>query len=769
MNPPTSLAAWLHDRVRADALLNAWRHHPSAPLRRFESNTLAIAALAGRNGRPLTVALPGGRPRLPLLAAVHAAAVRIPAFPSPFSMHGQGAVALFTRQIIRREELTRLDAAGVHVSPAIGAVRLRADGLVVPLPSGAPRHQAPTDLLLLVHPLAGSSTPTMPISTTIVDGVGEPQEFVEKALAWAEQQRSTAVLFADIARRTWKPETLVYPCGWAAIAAEPQIEDTDGLSSFAATRGHAAALAAGPQPALATAGAILADARRLGAFPAHLVDAAIAWRRLTELVVPLATYDAACRRWHGQTMSTRLRDIDARRTADFLGPWRTWAETSWAALTGSLLGAADTLSRNNPKENLLVELVDAELRSQNPIDIATPSRIARDAIIRHLAAAGVPAVFTGLCVRSLGDAEAWGPSRRTLFTAPPARTLRHRLTGADIGALNVLCYEHETRILHAALTAALDEPALEQDVVSAVIPPALNVRNDLLTQRPDIVVAVMAPSAPAQSDSTPGLRGLLDAVDMAGRQALTGKADAVAEAYDMVESDDLDDAVYCRPGSPSSGDVTLTVVGVDADHEPPSFIRVPAETTLTRLLNGRTLRIPVTEVQVGMLLLGHDGQTLFERLRPLLVQTRGAIPTMLLAAWDHALEMALAKTLGPTELARALRATGASITANAVAAWSRDERIGPSDAENVRRVGEIAAHPIVATSAAGIADIMRTLRALHRGVGRAVAAAHDASGRRMSELEDLLGPDALSIVNELVSWRVLAVELTASSNSMAAS
>ena len=149
-----SLAAWLGDTASRDALLAAWRAAPGQPLADYETGALAAAARAGKTRTPITIATPGGRSRLPLLAAVHAAALRLPGFPSPFSGRDPGPVALVTTQVVRRAELAGLDAAGVPVSPALHPARLRADRLVAPLPAGKPRQQDPRQLLLLVGPSA---------------------------------------------------------------------------------------------------------------------------------------------------------------------------------------------------------------------------------------------------------------------------------------------------------------------------------------------------------------------------------------------------------------------------------------------------------------------------------------------------------------------------------------------------------------------------------------------------------------------------------------
>jgi hypothetical protein len=158
-----------------------------------------------------------------------------------------------------------------------------------------------------------------------------------------------------------------------------------------------------------------------------------------------------------------------------------------------------------------------------------------------------------------------------------------------------------------------------------------------------------------------------------------------------------------------------------------------------------------------MLLAGLDGLTPFDRLRSLLPEARGPVTRMLLAAWDQALETALRRTGGPAGLASMLNAGRARISASAVAGWDDEDRIGPRDAANVTRVGDLAGHPVVAGHGRAIAVIMRRLRQLHQSIGRLVATPGNLSPDAAAELAQLLGPDALSVLEETVIYRVAAV------------
>ncbi len=752
-----TLAAWLRKAAASDALLAAWHSALGQPLAEYEIGALAAVARAGKTGTPITIATPGGRSRLPLLAAVHAAALRLPGFPSPFSCRDRGPVALVTTHVVRRAELAGLDASGVPVSPALRPARLRADGRVAPLPAGRPAPQNPEHLLLLAGPSARWVTPTLPPTIVVIDAADELWQFAVDGVAWARACGATPVVFVDIARRSWLQDSVVYPCGWSAIlAAVPA--DGDELAALAPVRGHAVVLAAGAMPGLSAAAALLADARKRGPLPPVLIEASVIWRRLDELVVPFAAYDATCPRWHTPTLSERLEDLILKRAADFPRGWRIWAETCWAGVKEGLAAARATLDTGNVKAALLTEAVDADLRAGLAVDIALPSRTARDAVVWHLADVGVPIPVDGrLMVRSLGDAGAWEPPRASVLVAPPAMMLRHRMVGADVGPLSIMCYDHEVGPLRRMLGDALNEPTIVRGPVRRLLPRALDLQADLWARRPAVVLsAAPATERPSRADAR-RLPHLADAAEIAGLSGLRMPRPEVA--LDLPEDDGEGIAAPGRadqPGTPGlTAAIPLTVACSDGG--PPLVVHVPADSMAVRILDGAVGRLPVLDVLPGMLLADLDGLTPFDRLRPLLVEARGPVARLLLTAWDQALTTARQRSGGPASLARALASGGARISASAVAAWADHDRIGPQQAANVTRIGDLAGHPVVAHHGRAIADVMRHLRLLHQAVGRIVASPSGFEGEAAEELERLLGPDALSILAATVIYRVVAV------------
>lgn len=750
----TSFTTWLRGRVNHDALLNAWERSEPPAATDYESDALAISALAIQHATNAGIGQPGGRARLPLLAAVHAAALQLPGYPSPFASPRKGPVVLVTRQVVRRVELEKIDGAGVPICPAIRPVRVRTDGLCVPLRGGRARPQTPFNLLLITGDLAGR--PMFPPAAVIIDGANVDDTFLEAAKSWALESGAPTVVFDDAARRRWPEGAIVHSSGWAAINAATSFAD-DEVASLAPLRGHVAVADMGPEEDLAAAAALLADARRHGPFPSTLVEAATLWRRLDEMVVPLDLYDAACSRWHTPPLSERLDDLGKVRASDFPDGWRTWAEACWAGIKDGLNSSRSTLTRPGVKAAALVHLVDDELLAGRSVDIALPSRTARDSVVHYLADAGVLVPDDGrLTVRSLGDVEAWEPPRTTLVAAPPTRMLRHRITAADIGALNVLCYTHEMGALRSCLLHNLDEPLALTGPVSQLGPAALTFDIDLPAVRPAVVLSALGRSVVNGSSHHTDFAHLAAAADIAALAALMSRPE---DELSDLPGDDIDSDV-AGPDLEAKHDETravvpITVVALGQTEE--LLVRVGVHRTALRVLADSAIRIPVLDIQPSMLIADIAGPTAFERLRPMLVESRGQASRLFLAAWDQALHIAEQRSDGTTGLSALLSTNGSTVGRAAVASWSDADRIGPRSADDVARIGKIAEHPVVIDNSAAIAALMVHLRTLHQAVGRAVVDAIATNSEATEQLRTILGDDAMSVVNDTIIYRVIKV------------
>jgi hypothetical protein len=750
----TSLTGWLRGQVAHDALLNTWQRAVPTTATDYESDALALSALAIQSDINAGIGHPGGRARLPLLAAVHAAALQLAGYPSPFAPPRKGPVVLVTRQVIRRVELENIDGAGVPICPAIRPARVRSDALCVPLHGGRARLQTPFNLLLLTGDLAGR--PMFPPAAVIIDGANVDDAFLQAATSWARELGAPAVVFDDAARRRWPENAIVHSCGWSAINAATSVPE-DKIASLAPLRGHVAVADMGPEADLAAAAALLTDARRRGSLPPALVEAATLWRRLDEMVVPLDLYDAACPRWHTAPISERLDDLSRMRASDFPSGWRTWAEACWAGIKDGLNSSRSTLTKPGVKAAALVHLVDEELLAGQSVDVALPSRTARDSVVRYLAEAGVLFPEDGrLTIRSLGDVQAWGPPRTTLLAAPPTRTLRHRFTAADVGALNVLCYTHETGALLSSLRHNLDEPLTLTGPVTQLGPAALTFDVDLPASRPAIVLSALG--QPVLNG--PGYRAdfahLAAAADIAALAALTSRPE---DELSDLPGDDVDsDIVEPDTGPKHDGPravVPITVVALGETNE--LIVRLDVQRTALRVLANTAVRIPVLDIQPSMLIADIAGPTAFERLRPMLLESRGQATKLFLAAWDQALHIAEQRSGGTTGLSTILSAEGSTVGRAAVASWSDADRIGPRSADDVARVGKIAEHPVVTDNSAAIAAVMVHLRSLHQAVGRAVADAIATNSEATDQLDSILGSDAVAVINETIVYRVIKV------------
>lgn len=749
----SSLTAWLRGQIAHDALLNAWKTSVPAAATEYETDALAISALAIQHNIDAWIGQPGGRARLPLLAAVHAAALQLRGYPSPLASPQKGPIVLVTRHIIRRLELEKIDGAGVPVCPAIRPVRLRADALCVPLHGGRARPQTPANLLVLTGDL--TVRPMFSPAAIVIDGADMDDIFLGVAEAWARELGAPAIVFDDAARRRWPDGAIIHSSGWAAINAAMSTHDK--ITSLAPVRGHAAVVDMGPQADLASTAALLSDARRRGPLPPLLVEAATLWRRIDEMVVPLDVYDAGCPRWHTPPLSERLDDLSKVRASDFPDGWRTWAEACWAGIKEGLNSSRSSLSKPGVKAAALVHLVDDELLAGRSVDVALPSRIARDSAVRYLAQAGVLIPTDGrLTVRSLADVEPWGPPRTTLLAAPPSRTLRHRITAADVGVLNVLCYSHETGALLACLRHNLNEPLTLGGPFTRLGPAAVTFDLDLPACRPAVVLSKPAASFADGPDRRTSFIHLVDAADIAALTALNSKPEEQFGELpgDHVDSDVSEMEMNARNDGPHAV-VPITVVALGQTEE--ITIRMPAQRSALRVLADTAVRVPVLDIQPSMLIADITGPTAFERLRPILLESRGSATRLLLAAWEQALHIAEHRSGGTTGLSATLSANGSTVGRAAVASWSDADRIGPRSASDVARIGRIAEHPIVTDNSGAIAAVMAHLRTLHQAVGKLIGEAIATNTGAAEQLDSIIGSDAISIINETIIYRVIRV------------
>lgn len=106
------------------------------------------------------------------------------------------------------------------------------------------------------------------------------------------------------------------------------------------------------------------------------------------------------------------------------------------------------------------------------------------------------------------------------------------------------------------------------------------------------------------------------------------------------------------------------------------------------------------------------------------------------------------------EVKRRLEAVGAHAV-NQTKSWAEGSTIAPEDPEDVRRIGELAGDRHLVNSWATVAAIASEIRSLHSRLGRSlsqalgeVAARRPGSG--ITRLEEVLGPDAIEVLDEFI-------------------
>ena len=751
MTATVSLDTWLETQASNDMLLLAWQRSGRHPLSAYEVHTLAAAALGPKTASRVNITMPSGHSRMPLLAAVHAAALQLAGFPSPFSPRQRGVVALATKRTVRRTELLDLDASGVPITPALRPVRQRQDGMVVPLHGGRPRPLELANKLLFIRDFSIPPPPT--VVTLLVEGTDQNDVFLAAAEHWATRHAiDSIVVFDDITRYRPMPSSVPIAAGWSQALANGTPEDQEQ----ARLRGHATVLDAGQFPELVKSAALLADARRRGELPAILVEASTLWRRLDELVVPINDYDAMCRRHNTATLSERITELSTVRAEDFPANWNQWAQSSWAGIKERLIRASENLAAHNTKGDLLVALIDQELRAGHNIDVALPSRTAREALQRHLDNAGVIRSFNGgLTMRSLRDVETGDPAPVTILISPPSAALRYRLTASDVGLLIVLAYRHEIANLRRALTKNLAEGAQTKQVLT-FLPPALRVT---IEARPSPEVLLLQPeSVQSKRRLRSDVGTLARKIDLAALQALQSLEDHVDVELpdDDLNEQETEDVEQGRDATTGYAGKVVIYVRSRATEATKRLV-LPGRKPVMRLLNRVAITISAQDLAEGMLVAGLDGPTPFQRLRPLLVEARGMGPRILMVAWECAVDAALERFAGPVGLHAAMVAKGSTVGTAAVAKWVDEDRLGPRNPADVARIGQLAGHPMVVDHATRIADVMRDLRVLHQAVGRLIGDVVTSDDEAIASLGQLIGDDAISILQEIVVYRVLAI------------
>jgi hypothetical protein len=727
-----------------DPLVTAWRGDcPGGPLSGAEADTLAVLRAVDETGGHLSVAAPTGRWRLPLLAAADLAAQTLfdPA------RRDAGPVIFVSGDTVRRRDLAALSAAGVDVAGALRPAVCRADGLLRRLGgSGA----APFDgqRLVIVPPRAAPATWVAPAAprTVVVDAGIDP--------AWADGWAGTVGAGAVIVF-TGPDTTADWTLDWPYLTAggTAPAGAAAGVTGLVVTDERLAVLA----EARGLLGAV-AD-RHPDDWPRALRNASGLARALQAMSVPLDIYDRHTIGTIAEPVAARRADLDAARAGrDLPPPFDDVADIEWGRLRHCLLEAADALEDHNRKADALALTVEDRLAAGERVHLAADSRVSAAAIADWLFSGGwaIPADALAdgrLTISALADQSPWSSAGAPALLGglPPAR-LRHRLAGADLGPLSVLCYPNEARRL-----GVIADETVNGDTTGAATRRAATVTRLAGTATsatgatPLVVTISFADATPAAADREPGDPG--DWFAAAEAAGLCG-----SEPVWLPGDDDTPTV-----GPTAAGGETVDVVAFLVEPGPAVVLIEPAA-AVDRIAGGRVRPVPAATLAAGMTVVGlvaGEQRPLFGRLRPHLDGLRGPNTRLWLGLWQSTLHDALKVAGGVAGLAGALRARGGEVGPGAVAGWSDPYRIGPRRAANVARVGDIAGRAAVVTHAGTIGAVMAEVCVVHHRVGRHVAAAVRArltgDATAFDRLEDLLGADVVDLLGDLTPWTVVDV------------
>lgn len=745
------------DRLRHSSrylpLVEAWKLSgsiASPPIAQVEADAVTIVIEALEACRPCVITVPGGRSRLPLLAAAIAAADPLV---RPHLGKERGTVAFVTRSAFRRTELEELHVSATPVAAALNARRLRGDGLTCRSGGGGVSELHPENHLLFASPAAGLVAPIGGrVRAVIVDDTDDPEAKLTKlANDWAEELGASIVAFNNL-NATPPHGWSSWPIDWPAFVREGLAFGLEGRSTSASGMAQRIVVPDTRVAPLFRARSTLAHlGNRAAPWPGPLAAIARFARILLDLAVPADLYDAHVSGTIARSLTRRRDELDATPPSALDGPWRDVAETDWALLKSDICSVHDALVDINYKANSLGLTVEEQLRGDDAVDVLCPTQVSACATRTWLLQGGFEGCARALeigrlNVKAIGEPEIWDQRRWTVLPGMVAYRHRKRLSDGDIGRLVVCCYPAEGNNLATHLDGLLNGT---QTQCSARRNDTLfNLLGAIGLPTPDpIKISVRSMESKLASELEPA-----DFVDVAEMTALS------AELVDELE-EESEIGEFLADGN-------IWVKGRALILEPAGGgsrvgLLVRESSTLDRVIQGRVSAVKPSGLAPGILLVGITGEDrkgIFARLRPHLDVLHGPGTRFWLELWHQTLLQALQRKGGVNALGAALRAKGATVLDSAINTWPSPYRIGPRDPNNIRRVAEVAEVPVVVENSRKVAAIMGAVRQLHREIGARLSTALSAAGAGNNEafdrLETQLGIGVLELLGDITPWRV---------------
>lgn len=741
------------------------------------SMTLVRRTLA-TEGENLLLALPRGVHDFAIFCGLVIQLIRVGARASDSSSRlgfdGPVVVVGLDTQILRR--LRDVTVASHHLGLTLLPLRLRSDGQIThasgslrPPPS---RWLAASDRVLYLNTRVG--WPRLPEGITagviVIDRTSFRDERIfDRALAWAKTNGAgTTVVIADLGDKLtterlrslgklsiwpWVPKLLRR----ASSASTGEYGDSALLTNRLLGTRRAnieVALCVAPlvEPLFTRCFARLAAARKVKApYPRPLVAVKRLLNHLVSCVGSVEEYDQWAALDHRTSSLASLRlAIERSDTRAFHGPWRGFGETRWAELRLEALQLHDAVNQENPKLFALALLLDELHQAIEPPDVVVrvTNQAAGNALATDLLDYGFemsqddgPLTWAPLARRF-----PWaGQERIEVYPGTPAPWRRTALWTGEGTRGVFLTYQFERRWLNASLELLARET-----------------RSTLAGAFERFSLGPLPPIAWPESATV----AHTFEVQESPSETLTAAVDL---AFDLTALFDVDqDDHHVRRRGATDG---VRIKGVPIEVEPGGewwWVRVNDSVEVLR--RGIYRELAPNKLRAGDLIIvprGEGRDALFARI----IEARHskgdlrAFETALSRIGRAVRSVYLASGGRWSEVRRKMRDRGSSVSPQAIRRWGMGETIAPRDAEDIKRIGNLAGDEILIKQHTQIAHIAEEIRSLHRKIGRVLSAAMkeaiDGGGPNVNALADILGfADVEELLDEFHLRTVLRVDKT---------
>ena len=719
-------------------LLDAWVNTGLLP--DAEADLVLLASEATRMRSPLSIALPGGSSALAAAVALHSA-VEAAVHPGRYPA---GPTALITNSVKRNASLA-MNVDDIPVAISLGAVRLRADGQAQAISGNRISALSTCQRLLYVSPRARWPDINITLGVAVLDQRALGQAF-ERAYQWAQRWAQIVHVISEL-DPSGAPSS--FEVDWPLVATDPQRWNRStswpvlGEVRLEVTQSD-------PNGLVRSRERIASAPRTNQAWPAPLAAAASLSRTLASVAVPLGLYDASTVGTIASSLAERIDYLASTRSRDFSSEWSAFAESDWATIKRGLLDAAADIEEHNTKAEQVGISIEGLLAEGRDVDVWVGSNVHGRALQTHLLSAGFglgPDDFNNcrVTIRTLSEApNKPAASRAGLLTGLPTTWQLSAISAGGVGGpLVVLAYPFEAEQAARRFGWMLNCGRLARN----------ERRTEVLTTSLGLGVSPdMAPEP---------VRLEIRRSDAVGTKAghIREYSEDAAEFAALADDDWLSLAAQDEAQPDTDDGIARSAIAFLVNPGP-EVLLLGEHTIVDRLVAGRLRTVPAISLEPPMQVLGTKASgSVFAAIRPHLDNLRGLGTRFWLDQWEDALRSALSVAGAPSALAERLVSAGAAISAAAVASWVSPYRIGPRDPKNVRRVAEVADHPVVLHHHTRVHAVMRGVRTEHGLLGRQLAVAlrlhvqGDASA--FDEIEDRLGAEIETMLGDLAIHEIV--------------